>query len=145
MDAISLLTNEHKVVKEILNKLISNDSEEKERDRLFVTLTENLNNHEIIEEKVFYPSLKDHEETRELILEAIEEHHVADKIVAEMEKLKETGEKWMAKLTVLKENLEHHIQEEEQELFPKAKRILNQDTLDKLGDEMEQLNAEAKK
>ena len=69
--------------------------------------------HERIEEEIFYPALKAHPKAKEIVLEGFEEHHVVDEIMGELEATPVTDEQWAAKFKVLKENIEHHIQEEE--------------------------------
>jgi hypothetical protein len=92
--------------------------------------------HEQIEEEIFYPALKDHPKTRELTLEAYEEHHVVDMVMAEIEGVAYQDETWGAKFTVMKENLEHHIEEEEGEMFKQAKQVFDKDELTQLGERM---------
>ncbi len=92
--------------------------------------------HEAIEEEIFYPALKEHPKTKDLALEGYEEHHVVDMVMAEIEGVEPSDEIWMAKFTVLKENLEHHIEEEEGEMFPQAEKVFDDDELGELGDRM---------
>ena len=92
--------------------------------------------HEAIEEEIFYPALKEHPKTKEIALEGYEEHHVVDTVMAEIEGVAYDDEKWGAKFTVMKENLEHHIEEEEGEMFKQAKQVFDQDELTQLGESM---------
>jgi hemerythrin-like domain-containing protein len=71
------------------------------------------------------------------VLEGIEEHHVVDGIVAELEGLSVEDETWGAKLTVMKENVEHHMDEEGSDMFPKAKKVFEEDELKTLGERMQ--------
>ena len=82
------------------------------------------------------PSWKDHPKTKELTLEAYEEHHVVDMVMAEIDGLAFDEETWGAKFTVMKENLEHHIEEEEGEMFKQAKQVFDKDKLTRLGQTM---------
>jgi iron-sulfur cluster repair protein YtfE (RIC family) len=146
MTILELLKKDHKVVKDILKELGETPSGAiKTKSGLFRKLKNELVLHEKIEETIFYPPLKKHKETKDLILEAYEEHHVVDLILQELEELEPKEESWMPKLTVLKENLEHHIHEEEKELFPKVKKILDQATLIKMGEEMQLMKLEENK
>jgi hemerythrin-like domain-containing protein len=111
----------------------------KRRTQLLKALTDSLNLHELIEEKVLYPALQPFAETREIVLEGYEEHHVADVVVRELRKLAKDDEKWAAKFKVLKENIEHHIKEEEGNMFPVARTLLSRDELDALGARMKAL------
>jgi hemerythrin-like domain-containing protein len=81
--------------------------------------------------------LKEHTKTRAIALEAYEEHGVVDMIMSEIEQTPVEDETWMAKFTVMKENLEHHIEEEEGEMFKQARQVFDKETLESLGERME--------
>ncbi|MBY0462317.1 MAG: hemerythrin domain-containing protein [Alphaproteobacteria bacterium] len=137
MNILDLLKTDHNKVKEIISTLCeTSNTAIKTQLKLFNTLKEELELHEKIEEIIFYPALKKHQETKDLVLEAFEEHHVIDLILEELEKTEPKEENWKPKLTVLKENLEHHIKEEENDLFPKTKKVLDQTTLNEMGEKM---------
>lgn len=113
----TVLKKEHKEIKGLLK--------EAEKDpRKFSEFTDELNSHVQAEEQTFYTPMKDEKELHELILEGFEEHHVVDLIVKEMQSGAAGSEEWQAKLGVLRENLEHHIEEEEQQMFPKAEKVV---------------------
>ena len=121
MDALQLLTKDHDHVKKMLEEL--DDTTEraiKTREQAFAKLQSELEVHEAIEEEIFYPALKDHPKTRDIALEGYEEHHVVDTVMGEMRDLPVSDETWTAKFTVMKENLEHHIEEEEEDMFPQG-------------------------
>jgi iron-sulfur cluster repair protein YtfE (RIC family) len=137
MDPIKLLKADHDEVKELLARL------DKSTDRAAVTRTEGLAElkekldvHETIEEEILYPALKEFAKTKDIALEAYEDHHVVDLIMAELEATSVDDETWAAKLTVAKENLEHHIDEEEDEMFKQARQVMDQTELAELGDRM---------
>ena len=139
-DAIELLEQEHRRFEELLKQ--GEDSSErakKERSKLLATLSAELNSHELMEEKVLYPALQSHPQAREIVLEGFEEHHVADLIVEELKQVSTNDEQWAAKFKVLKENIEHHIEEEEGEMFRLARGIFSQDELQDLADRMRAL------
>jgi hemerythrin-like domain-containing protein len=137
MDAMSLLKEDHRKVKKILAELESTTERGvKTREELFTKVKQELVIHEAIEEEIFYPALKDHPKTKEIALEGYEEHHVVDTVMAEIEGVAYDDEKWGAKFTVMKENLEHHIEEEEGEMFKQAKQVFDQDELTQLGESM---------
>lgn len=145
MDILQLLKADHDKVKEIISTLCETSTTAiKTQIKLFNTLKDELELHEKIEETIFYPVLKKHQETKDLVLEAFEEHHVVDLILEELEKIEPKEEDWKPKLTVLKENLEHHIKEEESELFPKTKKLLDQATLNEMGQEMQKTKEQQK-
>jgi len=111
------------------------------RKALLETLKAELEQHELIEEKVLYPALKPHRDARDIVLEGYQEHHVADILVKELERLSPGDERWGAKFKVLKENIEHHIEEEEGEMFRTARTVLGRDRLEAIGRRMEALKA----
>ena len=137
MDAMSLLKEDHLKVKKMLAELESTTERGvKTREELFTKVKQELVVHEAIEEEIFYPALKDHPKTKEIALEGYEEHHVVDTVMAEIEGVAYDDEKWGAKFTVMKENLEHHIEEEEGEMFKQARQVFDQDELTQLGESM---------
>ena len=137
MDAMSLLKEDHQKVKKMLAELESTTERGvKTREELFTKVKQELVIHEAIEEEIFYPALKQHPKTKEITLEAYEEHHVVNTVMAEIEGVSYDDEKWGAKFKVMKENLEHHIEEEEGEMFKQAKQVFDKDELAQLGDSM---------
>ena len=137
MDAMSLLKEDHQKVKKMLAELESTTQRGvKTREELFTKVKQELVVHEAIEEEIFYPALKEHPKTKEIALEGYEEHHVVDTVMAEIEGVAYDDEKWGAKFTVMKENLEHHIEEEEGEMFKQARQVFDQDELTQLGESM---------
>ena len=138
MNAITLLKQDHEDVKKMLSEL--DDTTEravKTREQTFTKLKADLEVHEAIEEEIFYPALKDHPKTKEIALEGYEEHHVVDTVMGEMLNLPVSDETWTAKFTVMKENLEHHIEEEEGEMFKQARQVFDDAELEDLGNRME--------
>jgi iron-sulfur cluster repair protein YtfE (RIC family) len=94
-------------------------------EEMFSALKKEVETHSEANEKVFYPALKEPDKTRDLTLEAIEEHHVFSQLLEELDNMPKDNDQWMAKLTVLKENVEYHVEEEENNLFPKARQALS--------------------
>ncbi|WP_026285434.1 hemerythrin domain-containing protein [Thiomonas sp. FB-6] len=140
-ETFALLVKDHEMVKGIIEDLLeTSPSAKKTRLELLKTLKKELLDHENLEERVVYPPLESRKATRDLTLEAYQEHHVVDQLLEELESLDFKDEAWKAKLTVLQENLLHHVQEEEKELFPKAEKALSKDQLKT----MEQQIAQAK-
>jgi hypothetical protein len=145
MNALKLLKQDHDEVKSMLSDLESTtERAEKTRTEGLATLKAELEVHEAIEEEIFYPALKDHPKTKDLALEGYEEHHVVDMVMAEIEGVEPSDETWMAKFTVMKENLEHHIEEEEGEMFDQAEKVFGDDELEDLGDRMQARKEELK-
>lgn len=145
MDALKTLTDDHAKVKAMLSKLDeTTERSEKTRTEMLQTLKNELVVHETIEEEILYPALKEHAKTKDIALEGYEEHHVVDQIMSELEATPVDDETWGAKLTVMKENLEHHIEEEEGEMFKKARQVMSEDELSELGDRMSARREELK-
>jgi polyhydroxyalkanoate synthesis regulator phasin len=140
MNAISLLKADHDKVKKMLAEGESTTERgEKTRTELFRTLKAELTIHERIEEEIFYPALKAHPKAKDIVLEAFEEHHVVDNVMGELEATDVTDETWGAKFLVMKENIEHHIEEEEGEMFDQARAVFDTDELEELGARMLEL------
>jgi hypothetical protein len=114
----------------------------KTRKQLLERLADELSIHELIEEKVLYPALEPHATARDIVLEGYEEHHVADVVLSELKALAPSNETWGAKFKVLKESLEHHIQEEEGQMFRLARAVLSRDEQLELGAKMKSLRSE---
>ena len=145
MNAFQLLKEDHQKVSGIFQQLEpTTERAEKTRTELFAKLKEELDIHAQIEESIFYPSIKQAAETRKIVLEGFEEHHVIKMLLKELETLPVDTEQWTAKLKVLKENVEHHVEEEEQEMFQKAREVLSEDDINRLGAQMEQAKEQLK-
>jgi hypothetical protein len=115
------------------------------RGEVLDALTSGLNVHEAIEEQILYPALRPHAEAHHIVLEGIEEHHVADILIKELHEVRKDNEKWGAKFKVLKESVEHHIQEEETRMFRVARGTIAREELLALGVRMRALKAELEK
>ena len=139
MDAIALLKADHEKVSALFTQLEeTTERAEKTREELFTKLKQELDLHAHVEEKIFYPALKEAEKTRDITMEALQEHHVVKVLLRELVAMGVTSETWTAKLSVLKENVEHHVEEEEGEMFKKARTVLSAEQLKELGALIEQ-------
>ena len=137
MDALELLKADHKKVKELFKKAEGNTNE-KQQKQLFEQIKTELETHTHIEETVFYPAIAKNEELKDMVLESLEEHKQVKTLLREMENLTSDSEKFEPKLKVLMENVEHHAEEEEeQKMFPKIRKIMNAESLEQLGEELE--------
>lgn len=137
MNAITLLTTDHKKMRGLLDQLESTTERGvKTREQLFAQIKGELMVHEAIEEEIFYPELKSHPKAKDIVLEGYQEHHVVDLLMAELEGLPVDDESWGAKAKVMKENVEHHMEEEEGEMFAKARLVFDDAELDDLGARM---------
>ena len=144
MDALRLLKDDHDKMRKLLDDLETTTQRGvRTREELFSKIKGELTIHEIIEEEIFYPALKDHPKAKDIVLEGYEEHHVVDTVMAELEDLPVDDESWGAKAKVMKENVEHHMEEEEGEMFQKARQVFDRDELEALGTRMERRKTEA--
>jgi hemerythrin-like domain-containing protein len=145
VDAIAMLKGDHDKVKGLLAELeATTERGVKTRSTLFATIKGELNVHEIIEEEIFYPELKAHPKAKDIVLEGYQEHHVVDLLMSELESLDVTDETWGAKAQVMKENIEHHIEEEEGEMFRTARQVFDRAELADLGERMAARKTSAK-
>lgn len=135
MDAFNLLKEDHRNVEDLFNQLEAASG--KAKLRVFEQIKTELELHTHIEEKIFYPALEKPKETHDLTLEAYEEHDVVKKLLKELSRAKSVDEEWEAQTKVLQENVEHHVEEEENELFQKADAALSEEEIETLGEQME--------
>jgi iron-sulfur cluster repair protein YtfE (RIC family) len=138
-DAFQLLKADHDEVKAMFKKYEGlGDRAYKQKQELAEKIFQELTVHETIEEEIFYPAVKDNasKEGVEIVLEGYEEHHVADQIIEELKALNSEDETFDPKMKVLQENIEHHIQEEEEQMFPEARKALGETAVD-IGEQME--------
>ena len=135
MNAIELLKEDHNKVSRLFQKVKA--TEDGEHKELFEKIKEELEVHTHIEETIFYPKLKEEEELEDIVLEGIEEHHQAKMFLRELSNLTDDSEKFEPKLKVLMEDITHHVQEEEGEMFPMIEELFDETTLQELGEEME--------
>jgi iron-sulfur cluster repair protein YtfE (RIC family) len=137
MDALSLLKEDHEKVAGLFEQLEpTTERAVKTREDLFTKLKQELDVHAHIEETIFYPVLKQEAETRDITLEGLEEHHVIKLLLKELAGMQVDSEQWTAKLKVLQENVEHHVEEEESEMFKGAREVLSREQLEQLGARM---------
>jgi hypothetical protein len=141
-DALEILEREHRRFEELLKQ--GDDTTERARAtrrELLAMLTGDLNVHELMEEKVLYPALQAHPQAREVVLEGFQEHHFADVILKELHEVATNDEAWGAKFAVLKENVQHHIDEEERIMFRLARGIFSPDELRLLAARMQKVRS----
>jgi hemerythrin superfamily protein len=147
MNATQLLKNDHDEVRGLFEEFrTAQEADDTQRmTEVAGTVFEELEVHTTIEEEIFYPAIRDaDEELGELVNESVQEHHVVDVLMNEMRDLPDGSDDWVAKMTVLIENVEHHAEEEEQEMFPTVEDALGPEQLQELGGQLEQRKATAK-
>ncbi|MDQ3898423.1 MAG: hemerythrin domain-containing protein [Actinomycetota bacterium] len=137
MDGITLLKQDHKTVEKLF-KQFEKTKQPAEQRKLAGRIVKELSVHAAIEEMVFYPAIRDRvPESEDMVLESLEEHHIVKWVLSELEDMKPDHERFKAKMTVLIENVRHHVEEEESELFPQVRTALGRKELGELGDAME--------
>jgi hemerythrin superfamily protein len=128
------LKNDHDAVKQMMTRIEELSSRASaSKVKLFEEMKTALTAHVRAEEKVFYDAIKREKSAHDATLEGYEEHHVADLLMREISRLAPNDEKWKAKFAVLKENVEHHLEEEEGEIWDKAREILDETKEQELG------------
>jgi hypothetical protein len=138
MDALALLKEDHEKAKKLMEEIAATTERGvKTREEKWTTLVKELTIHENIEEEIFYPALHEHPKLKDIVLEALEEHHLVDDIVEQLKDTPFEDEHWSAKFKVAKENVEHHIEEEEGPMFSKVRQEFSKDELEELGSRME--------
>ena len=145
MDALSLLTADHNRVRGLFARF---QTAEEEKDsatmmELAAKIIVELEVHTTIEEEIFYPEIKSaNEEIKDVVDEGVEEHHVAKTLIEEIKLLPPEDDAWAAKMKVLIESVEHHAEEEEQEMFPEVRKALNTAKLEDMGVRLEARKAQ---
>lgn len=137
MNALDLLKAQHDEVKKLFaryGKLA--DHADAQRRELFEMIADRLGAHTTIEEQYFYPAARARD-TEDLLREALEEHLSAKRIIADLLEMEPDDAEFDAKMKVLREQIDHHVEEEESDLFKKVRKLLSKEQLDDLGIQME--------
>ena len=141
MDALKLLEQQHDEAKALFKQI--EKASDARAGQLWTKLKDALTLHEAIEEKHLYPPLKEEKLTEDIVLEAYEEHHVMDVLIEEISALNPSDETWHPKVKVLQENTEHHIEEEQDELFPKVRKVWDVKKREEIGKRMQAMVTKA--
>jgi hemerythrin superfamily protein len=145
MDAITLLKQDHKTVEGLFKKFekTGENAHVAQRD-LADKIVKELSVHAAIEEKVFYPAIREAvPDTEDMVLESLEEHLIVKWVAHELDSMKPDHERFRAKMTVLIENVRHHVEEEEKELFPQVRAALGRKRLGEIGEALEAAKGKA--
>jgi hemerythrin superfamily protein len=147
MDAIALLKADHQEVEQLFKQFEKlGDRAHKQKERLVAKMVRALAVHSAIEETLFYPAVrmaalkaksKANEEAADMVLESLEEHHIVKWTLSELEKMSASDERFDAKVKVLTENVRHHVEDEQDELFPTVRKLLKPKVLAELGQRLE--------
>jgi hemerythrin superfamily protein len=140
MNAIKMLKQQHRQVEKLF-KGFEDAKSAAARRKAFEEIADALAVHATIEERHFYPGVKK-EETEDLLLEAVEEHLEVKRVIADLLAMKPGDENFDAKVKVLQENVDHHVEEEETDLFPKVEKLLDEEALEAIGEAMQETQDE---
>ena len=144
MDAFQLLSKDHQAVNEVFEKIgRAGKTAGKTRHQLFEKLRQELEIHTQIEEKIFYPEMKKHAGTKDLVGHALEEHDEVKQMLRDLAKLDPQSEEWTDMMLELKEAVQEHVEEEESKMFPAARRELDEARLQELGKRMQEMKQKA--
>ncbi len=139
-DAIAVLKQDHKNVRQLLKQLESAE-DGAQRLELLSEIENEVKVHTQIEEEIFYPAFQEAaqgEKDEHLYYEAVEEHHVVDIVMPEIKETDEESDEFAAKAKVLKDLIEHHAEEEETQMFPKSRKLMDASELKELGRRLQQ-------
>jgi hemerythrin superfamily protein len=145
MDAIVLLKEDHKIVERLFKRFEkAGDRAYAEKKAIVGEVISLLTQHAFIEETIFYPTAREAVPTTEdHVLESVEEHHVVVWMLSELARTDPHDERYDAKMTVLIENVRHHVKEEEEEWFPQVRESMGRKRLQELGEQMQAARAQA--
>lgn len=136
-DALTLLKHDHEEVKKLFGQFEKASSEAKQGQLCSEICTE-LTIHAGIEEESFYPEVRRHEGMLEMVLESLEEHRQVKELIEKLKGMQPGNSRMQADMKVLKDDVEHHVQEEEKTMFPKVKKAIGKDRLEQLGQMLKQ-------
>ncbi|MEV4193390.1 hemerythrin domain-containing protein [Streptomyces toxytricini] len=138
MDAIVLLREDHKTVEKLFKRFEkTGDEDTEERREIADSVIEELTAHAWIEEQIFYPAAREAApDTSDHVLESVEEHHAVVWMLSELKDMDPSDERFKAKMSVLMENVRHHVEEEEQDWFPDVRKAMGRNRLQELGERM---------
>lgn len=141
--AVAILKRDHRNLQDLLEQLQSSQSPNR-REELLTNIETEVQRHSRVEEEIFYPAFKDatgKKQDEHLFLEALEEHHVVDLVLPEIKREEPASDAFAAKAKVLKDLIDHHIGEEQDEMFPRLRQAMSVPKLEQLGDEIERRKA----
>jgi hemerythrin superfamily protein len=136
MNAIAMLKHQHREVEALFNQMHRATADGPRRN-VFERIADVLAVHAAIEERHFYPSVKERS-TEAILLESVEEHLAIKRVIADLLQLDASDERFAAKVKVLEDEVMHHVEEEEETLFPRVEQMFDDEALESLGDAMEE-------
>lgn len=144
MDALTLLTADHNRVRGLFARFqAAHESDDlTTAAELATKIFNELEVHTTIEEEILYPAVDVNDELHDMVVEALEEHGVAKKLIEEAKALPPEDDHWAGKITVLIESVEHHVSEEEEEMWPPVRAVVSSEQLESLADRLDARKAE---
>lgn len=142
MNAVKMLKHEHREVEKLFEKFEAAKATER-RQKVFEEIADALAVHAAIEERHFYPGVKKRQ-TEDVLLESVEEHLEIKRVIADLLQMDPRDDTFDAKVKVLQEDVQHHVEEEEGELFPKVEKLIDEEELEAIGAAMEETEKELK-
>jgi hemerythrin superfamily protein len=138
MDALELLKQDHQKVKQLFEQCQA-AKDKKQQKQIFKEIKTELETHTRLEETIFYPAIEEYQELKDMVLESLEEHKQVKTVLREMSRLSPSSERFKPKFKVLKDDVEHHAEEEEEgKMFPKIRRLIDSAELEQLGERIEE-------
>jgi hemerythrin superfamily protein len=136
MNALEFLKEDHRKVKTLFQEMRKTSDRSKQKEN-FDKIDTELEMHTHIEETIFYPAIEEQEELKDMVTQALAEHHQAKELLEQLETLRADDHDFGSKLQQLMEAVEHHVEEEEEEMFPKIREVFDEDELEQLGEDLE--------
>jgi hemerythrin superfamily protein len=136
MNALEILKQDHQMVKGLFQEVAQANDRNKQKE-LFNKIDTELEIHAHIEETIFYPALEQHDELKDMVAEALEEHQEVKALLEDIEGIGAESDEFESQLHGLMESVKEHVTEEEEEMFPKIREIFNEGQLEQLGKELE--------
>lgn len=143
MDVYQVLKQDHQNVRQIFQKIEQTASDKvREREQLFDQLRTELIAHSHAEQRIFYSKLHDQPPTHDIVEDGIHEHEEVEKMLSKLDNIPADSDEWMSRLGELKKAVEHHVQEEEQKMFPESHKLIGENTAETLAEEVQKAKAE---
>lgn len=146
-NAIDILTHDHRKVDELIAKLENVETSNAKTESPEMTFTQFRDNfmlHGQVEEQIFYPALKENPATASLVEHAVDEHQEVKEMLAKMESLEPNSSEFQSLLKKVKEDIRHHVEEEESEMFTKARQVFGEQKMEELGRQINQMKEREK-
>lgn len=144
MDLYQMLIKDHREVDDLFEKIEkSGEKAYKTKQQLFDKLRQELELHTQVEERIVYPDFQKHAGVKGFIGEALEEHGEVKKMLRELSRMEAGTADWPARIAELKKAVQHHVKEEEQQVFPAARKELGRDEADDLARRVQEMKEKA--